>query len=174
MNFNINHNNQHYIFRLALEGDVPQIRSLLNAAYKEHADKGLNYTATYQDEGETRKRMAKGRTFVLLSGTEIVGTILFYERNEFTGKRSAYLEQFAISPKLKGTGLGSIIMDFCEQLANDEKYEAIQLNTAQPATHLVDWYKRRGYKIVAEVHLEGKTYDSYVFEKTLRAAFAKK
>lgn len=174
MNFNINHNNQHYMFRLAQDSDVPQIRTLLNEAYKEYVDKGLNYTATYQDEDETRKRMAKGRTFVLVSGKEIVGTILYYERNEFTGKKSAYLEQFAIAPKLKGSGLGSIIMDFCEQLANDEKYEAIQLNTAQPATRLVEWYKRRGYKIVAETHLEGKTYDSYVFEKTLRAAFSKK
>lgn len=174
MNFNINHNNQHYMFRLAQDSDVSQIRTLLNEAYKEHADKGLNYTATYQDEAETRKRMAKGRTFVLLLNKEVVGTILYYERNEITGRKSAYLEQFAIAPKLKGLGLGSIIMDFCEQLANDEKYEAIQLNTAQPATHLVEWYKRRGYKIVAETHIEGKTYDSYIFEKTLRAAFSKK
>lgn len=174
MNFNINHNNQHYMFRLASDSDVPQIRTLLNESYKELADMGLNYTASYQDEEETRKRMAKGRTFVLLSGKEIVGTILYYPRNEITGKNSAYLEQFAISPKLKRSGLGSIIMDFCEQLANDEKYEAIQLNTAQPATHLVEWYKRRGYKIVAETHIEGKVYDSYIFEKTLRAAFSKK
>ena len=174
MNFNINHNNQHYMFRLASESDVSQIRTLVNEAYKELADMGLNYTATYQDDEETRKRMAQGRTFILLSGKEIVGTILFSEKNYFTEKKSAYLGQLAIAPRLKGSGLGSIIMDFCEQLANDEKYEAVQLDTAQPALHLVEWYKRRGYKIVGEKHWEGKTYDSYVFEKTLRAAFAKK
>lgn len=174
MNFNINHNNQHYIFRLANDGDVSQIRNLVNEAYKELADMGLNYTATDQDEATTRERMAKGRTFVLVQGKEIIGTILYYEENKFTQKKSAYLGQFAISPKLKRQGLGSIIMDFCEQLANDEKYEAIQLDTAKPAEHLVEWYKRRGYKIVGEVHWEGKTYDSYVFEKTLRAAYSKK
>ena len=173
MNFNITHNKQSYMFRLANDKDVSQIRTLVNAAYKELADMGLNYTASYQDEEETKKRMSQGRTFVLLSGSEIVGTILFYERNEFTGKRSVYLSQFAISPDLKRRGLGSILMDFCEQLANDEKYESIQLDTAKPAKHLVDWYLQRGYKIVGEKHWEGKTYDSQVFEKTLRAAFSK-
>ncbi len=174
MNFNIHHNNQHYLFRLATDSDVSQIRDLVNESYKELADMGLNYTATYQDEQVTRERMADGRTFVLLSGKDVVGTILFYEKNYITEKRSAYLGQFAVSTKLKRSGLGSIIMDFCEQLANDEKYETIQLDTAKPAVHLVEWYQKRGYKIVGEMHWEGKTYDSYIFEKTLRAAYAKK
>lgn len=174
MNFNINHNKQHYLFRIATDKDVSQIRTLVNEAYKELADQGLNYTASYQDEEETRRRMAQGRTFVLVSGTEIVGSVLFFEKNYFTEKKSAYIGQFAISPKLKRQGLGSIIMDFLEQLANDEKFEAIQLDTAKPAKHLVDWYQSRGYKTVGEKHWDGKTYDSYIMEKTLRAAFSKK
>ena len=174
MNFNIDHNNKLYMFRQATNADVAQVRTLVNEAYKELADMGLNYTATYQDDTETSERMAQGRTFVLVSGKDIVGTIIYYQKNYFTEKRSAYLGQFAITPDLKRQGLGSIIMDFCEQLANDEKYEAIQLDTAKPAAHLVEWYKRRGYKIVGEKHWEGKTYDSYIFEKTLRAAFSKK
>jgi len=174
MNFNINHNNQHFLFRLATDRDVSQIRTLVNDAYKELAAQGLNYTASYQDEEETRKRMNQGRAFVLLSGSEIVGSVLFFEKNYFTEKKSAYIGQFAITPKLARQGLGSIIMDFCEQLANDEKYEAVQLDTAKPAKHLVDWYQSRGYKIVGEKHWDGKTYDSFIMEKTLRAAFLKK
>jgi ribosomal protein S18 acetylase RimI-like enzyme len=174
MNFNITHNKQHYIFRLATKDDASQIRTLVNQAYKELADMGLNYTAATQDEATTLERMTKGRTFVLIHNKQVVGTILFYEENHFTKKKSAYLGQFAISPELKRSGLGSIVMDFCEQLANDEKYESIQLDTAKPAKHLVEWYQRRGYKVVGEMHWEGKTYDSYIFEKTLRAAFSKK
>lgn len=173
MNININHNNQHYLFRLAFDKEAPQIKTLVNEAYKELADQGLNYTASYQDEAETLKRMAQGRTFVLLLGSEIVGSILLYKKNYFTEKKSAYIGQFAVAPKLKRQGLGSIMLDFCEQLANDEKFEAIQLDTAKTAKHLVDWYLSRGYKIVGEMHWEGKTYDSYIFEKTLRAAFLK-
>lgn len=162
------------MFRLATEKDVSGIRTLVNESYKELADMGLNYTASYQDDEETKKRMAHGRTFILLSGSEIVGSILFHEKNYFTEKRSAYISQFAIASKLKRQGLGSIMLDFCEQLANDEKYESIQLDTAKPAKHLIEWYTGRGYKPVGEKHWEGKTYDSQIMEKTLRAAFAKK
>ena len=161
------------MFRLATLSDVSQIRTLVNEAYKELADMGLNYTASYQDDEETKKRMAQGRTFVLLSGSEIVGSVLFHEKNYFTEKKSAYISQFAISSKLKRQGLGSIILDFLEQLANDEKFEAVQLDTAKPAKHLTDWYTSRGYKTVGEMHWEGKTYDSQIMEKTLRAAFTK-
>lgn len=174
MNFNINHNNQHFIFRLATEKDISQIRALVNESYQELAEMGLNYTATEQDDAITRERMSKGRTFVLVEREEIVGTILFYEENRFSNRKSAYLGQFAIAPRLKRMGLGSIILDFCEQLANDEKYEAVQLDTAKPALHLIEWYKRRGYKSVGEFHRDGKNYDSCVLEKTLRAAFTKK
>ncbi|AZZ36616.1 hypothetical protein CIK05_07375 [Bdellovibrio sp. qaytius] len=174
MMFNINHNNQPYMFRLATDKDVSQITILVNEAYKELADMGLNYTASYQDDEKTRSRLAEGRAFVLLSGTEIVGTILFSEKNFFTEKKSAYINQFAVHPKLKRQGLGSIMLDFCEQLANDEKFEAIQLDTAKPAKHLAQWYVSRGYKIVGEKHWEGKTYNSQIFEKTLKAAFSKK
>jgi ribosomal protein S18 acetylase RimI-like enzyme len=169
--FNIDHNNQQFKFRLATEKDIPQIRKLVNESYKELADRGLNYTASYQDDQETKERMQKGRTFVMVLGNEIVGTILFYKENHFTNKNSAYLGQFAVAPNFKRQGLGSIMMDFCEELANDEKFEAIQLDTAKSATHLVNWYKKRGYKVVGDIHWEGKTYDSFIFEKTLRAAY---
>ncbi|MBK9322912.1 MAG: hypothetical protein IPM97_08215 [Bdellovibrionaceae bacterium] len=41
------------------------IRQLVNSAYKELADVGLNYTATYQDEIVTRERISKGKALLL-------------------------------------------------------------------------------------------------------------
>lgn len=35
--------------------------------------------------------------------------------------------------------------------------------------NLVDWYLRRGYEIVGEMRWEGKTYDSWIFEKREKA-----
>lgn len=147
---------------------VPEIRVLVNAAYKELSDMGLNYTATYQDEEKTRERMKEGKTFILLEDQSIVATILYFEKNEFSKKHTAYVGQLGVTPKYKRMGLGSILMDHCENLAREEGYEAIQLDTAKPATHLVNWYLKRGYEIVGSTHWEGKTYDSYIFEKTLK------
>ena len=156
---------QSYVLRLATEVDVVEIRQLLNLAYQELMEIGLNYVACTQDEEKTRERMAEGRTFVLILESEIVATILFSTKNYFTNKKTAYVGQFAVSPELKKQGLGSMLMDYCEELAQIEGFQGVQLDTAKPAHHLVDWYLSRDYKIVGEIHVDGRNYDSFIFEK---------
>jgi len=168
MNLLIGDRNQ-YLLRLSEENDIPAIRLLVNAAYKELADMGLNYTATYQDEEETRRRLSQGRAFVLLDQDKIIATILFKKENKFTNRNTAYLGQLAIQPELKRLKIGTLLMNFCEGLATNEGFDGIQLDTAKPATHLVSWYQRRGYQIVGETRWEGKTYESWIFEKPLTA-----
>jgi predicted N-acetyltransferase YhbS len=153
--------------RFATESDVPAIRVLVNKSYKELADMGLNYTATYQDEKVTLERMSAGKTLVIELDGKIVGTIILKKHNEFTNKNSAYLSQLAIEPSLKKMRLGTMLMDLCEKAALELGYECVQLDTAKPAQHLVDWYLKRGYQIVGETKWEGKTYESFVFEKAL-------
>lgn len=58
-------------------------------------------------------------------------------------------------------------MNFCEDLAKSEGLDAVQLDTAKPALHLVTWYQKQGYKIVGETKWEGKTYESWIFEKEM-------
>lgn len=157
-----------FLLRLANHGDVGAIRQLVNAAYKELSDRGLNYTATYQDDEITWSRMQGAKTYVLTRSSEIVGTILCKDY-DFTGKerRSAYVGQFGIHPSYKRMGLGSRMMDYIEQVAQQENYDCIQLDTAKPATHLVRLYEKRGYRIIAETRFDGKTYESWIFEKPL-------
>ena len=163
MNFNV----KPFQIRQAKESDVPSITRLVNAAYKELADMGLNYTATYQNDDKTKERISKGRCFVLTDNSnQIIGTILVTIENYFTNSNTAYLGQFGVLPEFKKMGLGTKLMEFCENLAKEEGFSGIQLDTAIPAKHLVEWYLRRGYQIVGQEHYEEKTYDSYVFEKS--------
>lgn len=154
-------------FRTANESDVPAIRQLVNSAYKELGDLGLNYTGTYQDEEITLERISEGRAFLLEKEGQLLGTVLLKKENWFTGKNSAYVSQLAVAPQIKKQGIGSLLMDLCEDLAIKEGFESIQLDTAKPAGHLVAWYMKRGYKIVGETRWEGKTYESWIFEKIL-------
>ena len=157
---------------LAVEADIPELTKLVNVAYKELADMGLNYTATYQNDEKTKERISKGRCFVLKdSKNRIIGTILMTVENYFTNRNTAYIGQFGINPDYKKSGLGTLLMNHCEALANKEGFEGVQLDTAIPAKHLVNWYLKRGYKIVGQEHYEGKTYDSYVFEKTFSSGW---
>lgn len=156
---------EEFQLRLATDADISALRLLVNEAYKELSDMGLNYTATYQDEEKTRERISEGRAFVLTHEQKIVATILFFEKNYFTHKKTAYVGQFAVTPNLKKQGLGLLLMQYCENLARSEAYEGLQLDTAIPAEHLVNWYQSMGYQVVGTTHWEGKTYDSYIFEK---------
>jgi ribosomal protein S18 acetylase RimI-like enzyme len=160
--------NKHLLFqslRQATQDDIPALRKLVNQAYQELADLGLNYTAVDQDEEKTRERLNKGRAFVLTAENNLIATVLLSAENHFTEKNTAYVSQFAVAPKFKKSGLGSLLMDHCESLAQLEKFEGVQLDTAKPAKHLVNWYLKRGYQIVGEKHWDGKTYDSFIFEK---------
>lgn len=137
-----------FLIRLEIDANYQSLRSKISFT---HLNRGIQ----------------KGRAFVLERNQEIVATILFSKENYFTNKNTAYVGQFAVAPEYKKNGFGSILMDYCEALALAENFEGIQLDTAKPATHLVNWYLKRGYVVVGETHWEGKTYDSYVFEKAL-------
>lgn len=158
-----------FIIKLATDADAPVVRTLVNSAYKELADMGLNYTATYQDEETTRERMAKGRTYLLCDGEKVIGTIHLREVQTASQEKCAYIGQFGILPAYKRNKLGSLMMDFVEEIAQSEGYRQVQLDTAKPAQHLVELYLKRGYHIIGDTHYEGKTYESWIFEKNLEA-----
>lgn len=103
----------------------------------------------------------------MLNNNEIVATINAREENWFSGLRSLYLGKFAVWPKLKRQGLGMILLNYAEKIARSEAYQSVQLDTAKPAIHLVELYQRLGYKNIGETHFEGKTYDSWIFEKQI-------
>lgn len=152
-----------------MDADVPAVRILCNEAYRELAEMGLNYTATYQDEAVTRDRMQKGTTFVLVDEDgSLLATVNVRAEDWKNGpRRTAYVGQFAVTPRLKRQGWGRRIMDFVEDWAREQGFDQVQLDTAQPALHLVDWYRRLGYRIIDETRFEGKTYASWIFEKDL-------
>lgn len=56
-------------------------------------------------------------------------------------------------------------MTHCEELARAEGFYGIQLDTAKPAHHLVNWYLKLGYKKVGEIKVKGRNYESFVLEK---------
>ena len=164
----ISHKGKSYRIGLIGDSDIPAIRVLVNIAYKELADMGLNYTATYQDEKITKERISNGSAFAIFSEKdEVVATVLFTKKNYFTNSNSGYVSQLAVHPSLKRSGFGTILMNLCEEIAQHEAYEAVQLDTAKPAHHLVSWYKKNGYQIVGETKWEDKTYESWIFEKRI-------
>ena len=155
--------------RRATESDVPELRRLVNSAYRELADMGLNYTGSYQDEDVTRDRMREAEVYVMedqVTG-RLLASINFYIKPTDDGVMCIYLGQLAVRPDMKGRGIASRLLALAEEKAMFLDIRKLQLDTATSAQHLVGMYQRRGYQIASEVQWAGKTYKSYIMEKSL-------
>lgn len=151
--------------RLASDADVPELRRLVNAAYKELADMGLNYTGSFQDEKITRERMEGHEVYLAYQGDLLIATISLEVQEE--EPPVLYISQLAVHPDHKRQGLGSYLLGYAEQVALEKGILRLQLDTATTATHLVQLYTSLRYQVIKDVHWEGKTYSSYIMEKHL-------
>ena len=154
--------------RLANLTDVPKLRVLLNSAYKRLADMNLNFNATFQDDELTAEGILEGRTFVLDLNGKLLGTMKLRNQNVIDDRQCLYVGRFAVDPELQGQGLGLHLLKLAEKLAFQEDCQCLQLDTAQPAEHLLKFYQGQGFQIKKPTYFEGKTYVSWVLEKTLR------
>lgn len=153
--------------RLAGEGDVGALRVLVNEAYRELAEMGLNFTGTYQDEELTRLRMRGKEVYLAYLGDELVGTVSLEVGRPPGEAPYLYVNQLAVAPPHKRRGIGRFLMGLAEQRAREQGVSRLRLDTAIPARHLVEFYQALGYRVVDEVRREGKTYRSYVMEKRI-------
>lgn len=151
-----------------------ELTSLLHRGYARLGAMGLNYTAVDQAPTVTAARIAGGKCFVAVASGKFVGTVLVKppERDSaceyFRKGYVASLRQFAVDPIFQGQGIGARLIATCEQWAKDAGYTELALDTAEPATHLVDLYSRLGFLAVGSVQWTGKVYKSVVMSKVIR------
>ena len=127
----------------------------------------LNFNATFQDYELTAEGILEGRTFVLEMADKIIATMKLQARNAIDNRSCLYIGRFAVDPNLQGQGLGLFLLNLAEKLAKRENYICMQLDTAQPAQHLIKFYQDYGFKIMKSTYFEGKTYCSWIMEKNL-------
>lgn len=150
---------------------IPELTRLLHRAYARLAAVGLRYMATHQSDQVTRERAGQGECYVALAGGALAGTILFKPADETGGSlwldrpEVASLAQFAVAPEAQSLGLGARLMDLVEARAVETGAGEIALDTAEPATHLVAWYGRRGYRFVEHAQWDHTNYRSVIMSK---------
>jgi GNAT superfamily N-acetyltransferase len=77
----------------------------------------------------------------------------------------ASLGQFAVAPDFQAQGLGARLMDLVEARAIATGAREIPLDTAEPATHLVAWYGRRGFRLIEHAQWSHTNYRSVIMSK---------
>lgn len=135
---------------------MESLTTLIHAAYEPHAQCGLRYWATHQSSEDTRKRFASGIGFIATIGLEYVGTItvrppkpeseipLYREPGVWS------IGQFAVLPRFKGQGIGKRLHDAAIEYAIQHGGHTMALDTAEPATALVNKYLGWGYRIFGQ------------------------
>ena len=153
--------------------DVAELTSLLHRAYAPLATRGLRFVATWQDDDVTKRRIADRECWVLVGGDLLIGTVTLTPPHLATGCEwydrpdVATFGQFAVDPEHQSCGLGSALLVHVEQRAVAANAGELALDTAAPATDLVDWYTRRGYREVGRSDWGSTNYQSVVLSKTL-------
>jgi len=155
-----------------IEADIPELTAMLHRAYRELADLGFQYVASFQEEDVTRRRAAKGTCLVAVSDGRLVGTITLYDATQTAGCRwydridVGHFGQFAVDPSFRSRGLGSALLDLVEARAADLGIRELALNTAEGVAHLIHYYERRGYRWIEHIDW-GINYASVILSKTV-------
>ena len=168
--------NDHILIRpITKEDSLEELTELLHRAYKALGDMGLRYFATHQTVEQTRGRVESGDCFVAEKDGKLVGTITLYTtpgkespewyRREDTG----WFGQFGVEPELQGKGLGNRMIHYVALRALENGLSELALDTSEKAVHLIDWYKRHGWRIVEEIQWDVTNYRSVVMSKRLDA-----
>jgi len=155
------------------DDSIEELTDLLRRGYKVLADMGLRYLATHQDADTTRQRIENAECFVAEYKGKIIATITFnmpdktggapwYDRPEV-----AHFQQFAVEPKFQRHGIGARIMEFIEDYARKKGVVELALDTSEKATHLIDWYKRLGYRFIEYADWDETNYRSVIMSKML-------
>ncbi len=88
---------------------------------------------------------AEGRIWVARRNGDTLGAVAHSETGD-----AWKLEDVVVSPAAQRGGVGSWMLEQTEAQAREIGVAKLSLDTAKMMPHLIDWYRRHGFEIVAE------------------------
>lgn len=146
-----------------------EIVSLMHDSFKERLDQGLNFTSCTMSVEEFISRYSDGVIIVGLdkATNEMMAFYTFHLKQDNKKTSYGYLEQLAVSPKAKRSGIGSKMLAENCAIAHSMGAKYMLSDTACDATSSVLWHYKNGfYKYELESY-RSTNYWSYVFIKYL-------
>lgn len=165
--------NKVHIRKLSAEDDLEKLTELLHHSYKKLLDQGFRFLASHQDVATTKNRIDKGEGYVAEVEGKVIGTVTYYaphlpNRYDWYNRQDvAFYGQFAVEPEYQNSGIGGKLIDFVEKLAVRDEAKEIAVDTAEGATELINYYKKRGYRFVGYTQWSVTNYRSVVLSKNL-------
>ncbi|MCH9031354.1 MAG: GNAT family N-acetyltransferase [candidate division Zixibacteria bacterium] len=77
------------------------------------------------------------------------------------------LRYLATHQSAQRQGVRSLLIERAEELARKDNASEIALDTAEPAMHLIEWYKRIGFRFIEYAESDVTNYCSVIMSKRL-------
>lgn len=152
-----------------------EIVSLMHDSFKERLDQGLIFTSCTMSVDEFKKRYSDG---VIIVGfdkatNEMMAFYTFHLRADKKGIKYGYLEQLAVSPKAKRSGIGTKMLAENCRIAATMGAKYMLSDTACGALSSVKWHHKNGFYTYELESYRSTNYWSYVFIKYLDESIKK-
>ncbi|MGC6507342.1 MAG: GNAT family N-acetyltransferase [Myxococcota bacterium] len=159
--------------------DIDMIIRLTRACGRHMRANGIDqWDEHYPDRAVILNDLHTQTLFAYRKGTEILGIVVLNEAqdDEYADigwstnetDRNIVIHRLAVRPDQQGKGIGRKLMDFAEQWAKDNHYDAIRLDTFSQNQRNQRFYANRGYTNLGPVFLKyKKNHPYYCYELLL-------
>lgn len=149
------------------------IAALLNRAYASLAERGLRFVATWITGDMVRDSLSYATCLLAEVDGMPVGTVTLFEPDQesecelYRKPRVFHFGRFGVEPNCKGQGIGRRLFEAVQELARERGAEVLACDTAEPATDLIEMYRRWGFEAVASQDWSMTNYSSVVLAKRM-------
>lgn len=155
--------------------DILALTDLLHRAYETQAARGLRFFASHQPPEKTAERISKGTCFIAEYDGGVVGTICLYgpapdsQVSVYRDPHTYHFGQYAVDPPYRGKGIARALHDRILAHAASRGGKFMALDTAAPATDLLEMYARWGYVEVDRTAWSVTNYPSVIMRRPIEA-----
>lgn len=158
------------IFRNNDNPPTMQLAQLLNKAFKERRDEGINFSYTSYSGENLKEHVGDGYYIVAYDNDNIVGLVALIQKKKM-GIRYTTHECLAVDPNMKNKGLATIMFQSFKELAGKLDSGFIISSTAEKAYSSIRYHQKNGFKKFLYVSFRNTDYYSYGFVLPLKKRF---
>ena len=154
-----------FTLRRATNADIPAVWSLISTVLRSYGITANEQTTDADlTDLEAHFWSRSGAFFVLLDGTEIIGTVALHRETDTLCE----LCRMYLALQYRGRGLGRRLLEVCLGEARDRGFSAVQLKTASVLVEAIALYQRAGFSVVDGVEAGGNC--DLVMRRSLRGS----
>ncbi|MFC3748088.1 GNAT family N-acetyltransferase [Paenibacillus sp. GCM10012306] len=166
--------------RTAHKDELEEIMKLIAKCVKVMQGGGSDQWDEYYPNKEVIGNDIESGTLYVYEDNQAIAGILVLDENQAEAYETITWEQnqgphlimhrLAVHPEVQGKGIARQLIAFAEELALQNGYTSIRLDTYAMNTRALELYPRLGYQLRGEISFPSRIANFPVFEKVLIAA----